>query len=133
MLRHTSTGITSGRIALTDIEIVRLCAEAAGYALEEYARGWRCKRGTETHCVIPFEGEKAAITIYWPLTNKAQAMDLVIALKLDCLFDAEVVGGPAWEVSSSDYCDEFVWGKDLLRAICECAADMQQTRVARAQ
>lgn len=102
---------------LSDLDIVKRCAVAMGYALEEYARGWRCKRGKETHCVIPLDGEKSVISTYNPLVNKAQAMDLVIKFKLNIAQlstgDCKVfTGDAAYEADSTD----------LLRAICLCAA-----------
>ena len=85
---------------LTDLEIVRACARAMGYKLFDDGRP-------------PYD----------PLTNKAQALDLVIELRL-FVKPWPLRGCDGWIVGDENEIAEGR-GETLLRAICECSARVQ--------
>ncbi len=102
---------------MTNIEVVRLCAEAIGIPHQVSSNGtFVARMDSNTH---DFNG------MYDPLTNKAQAMDLVIALGLSVNPIGEI-DALEWEV---EFCSSAgTLDKDLLRAICLCAARVQQAK-----
>ncbi len=108
---------------MSDIEVVRLCARA---------RGLRDGDGAGRH--VAFDVPPSAILaynkqggdcIYHPLTDKAQAMDLVIELGLS-VNPIDEIDALEWEVECCDSAGTL--DKDLLRAICLCAAKVQQAK-----
>ncbi len=114
---------------MTDLEIVRLCAEAMGINTELHnGEFWYCRA---------VEGRM--LHRYDPLTNKAQAMDLVFKLSIN----VEFTQGESWSVMAIAFVDvadpsagsvssDIFWRpnkpEDLLRVICLCAAKVQQAK-----
>ncbi len=111
---------------MSDLEVVRLCAKATGYTLDEYEFGWRCRKDGNVHCIVEKVPRISGIQRYHPLTNKAQALDLVITLRL-CIAWEEA---QRWQVYRDTCFDPAATtaDKDLLRAICLCAAKVQQAK-----
>lgn len=105
---------------MTDLEAVRLCAEAMGYTLTpEYSRSDLVQ--------IPPVGIYRIVSVaeppqaYWPLTDQAQAMALVKKFELTCIKTAS----GTWDVQSVGlgHADP-----DLQRAIVYCVAAMQRAK-----
>ena len=86
---------------MTDQEITRLCAQAMFDALE-----WEQRL---------FE--------YAPLTDDAQAMQMVKQLKLYVAPDQN-----GWDVGPENTDGKAVKNQNLNRAICECVAQMQAAK-----
>lgn len=112
---------------LSDIEIVRACARAMGLKVSEshgslfYMAGFApVYDGEGTDC----SGIEISLE-YDPLTDKSQSMELVIALKLT--IDVGGVMGTGWLVRHYG-AGIFAHEKDLLRAICLCAARIQLSK-----
>lgn len=97
---------------MDDLTIVRLCAEAANVFLMGN------KLQVNNYRLVADDGDN--FYEYWPLTNKAQAMDLVIALELCIGKDSH--GNRTVRHWQSG---RVIKSNDLLRAISECAAKVQ--------
>ena len=94
---------------MTDLEIIRLCAEAINLGAEIDENG----------CYYDSEGSYRG---YWPLTKDEQAMALVKRLGLQ--INATLVNPFLWCVN--DVNENFsAESENLNRAICECVAKMQ--------
>ena len=99
---------------MTDIEIIKKCAEAMGIDVVEVSRG----------LAIPYDNFNEPQPFYDPLTDDAQAMALVKKFGLIIEPDGVMPTTEWWvQVWVSD---EIRWtgvaNKDLNRAICECVA-----------
>lgn len=99
---------------MTDAEIIKACAEhlapGADFIWSDHANGWVV---CEPHARCP--------EVINPLTDRAQALELAEKLRLDiCDLDGEV-----WDVTKEDACG---MDKNLLRAICLCAARVRAAR-----
>jgi hypothetical protein len=98
---------------MTDLEAVKLCAEAMELA---HAVG-------TTKIVLT---DEPGVTVYWPLHDKAQCFDLVERFRL--ILDPYMNGGP-WNVYTyATPIGEIVPDHDLARAIVTCVANMQAAR-----
>ena len=113
---------------MEDIDIVRKCAERMGYTLEPYSKGIRLRGEDGYVCMVI--GDSPIAKQYDPLHDRAQAMDLVIkfGLFIDPPDWQPVKGWNTWQVN------HYAGGKvteirseDLLRAICECVANIKGT------
>ena len=113
---------------LTDLETVRLCAEAMEYPFRERTSG---------QFKLPVERRNKFLQIYcqshgdWyrydPLHDDAQAMALVKKFLLDARFnDKREI--PEWIVTPAYKPEPAAFNPDLNRAICECVAKMQQAK-----
>jgi len=105
---------------MTDIEMVRACARVMGIDTRDI-NGYpyvACE-----HYLRDTSDEKGALKIYSPLTDKAQAMDLVTELRL-FVKPWPLRGCDGWIVGDENETAEGR-GETLLRAICECAANVQ--------
>jgi len=94
---------------MTDLEIIRLCAEAKGLDVQDQ-RGGLILADEILHI---YTGRR-----YDPLHDDAQAMALVKKFPAECLSALQ------------DYAHEHLMGRplDLNRAICECVAKMQAAK-----
>ncbi len=101
---------------LSDLDIVRLCARAMGYRIISERQA-----SVELDCDAALVCEGVP-EIYDPLTNKAQALDLVMALRLTVIA-APLAGWIVQGGQDANFTSET--GTDLLRAICLCAARVQ--------
>lgn len=101
---------------MTDLEIVKACAEAAGLA-------WTAENGyVET--VTLFRGHLENHERYDPLTNDAQAMALVKKLRVSFSACEDAAGNPdGWIVFLDGLTIE---DADLNRAICLAVAGMKK-------
>ena len=95
---------------MTDLEMLKLCAEAMGYKIVY---------PDQADLPLCIESSKGA-GVYFPLHDDAQAMALVKKLELGVLRNGE-----RWEVIHG-----LIWGRntDLNRAIVECVAQMQKAK-----
>jgi hypothetical protein len=106
---------------MTDLEMVKLCAEAMELA---HAVG-------TTKIVLT---DEPGVTVYWPLHDKAQAFELIERLNLNIQSphpDLPVSENNPWLVTPEfDFYKAKVWGSglDLARAIVTCVANMQAAR-----
>ncbi len=98
--------------------MVKACAEAMGYTLDEFSQGWRVRLNGEVHALIPAPGTKPSIALYWPLTNDAQTMALVKRLEITCIWDQT-----HWMTRCET---ERAHDPDLNRAIVECVARLSR-------
>lgn len=98
---------------LTDLDIVRACAAAIDIEIVPNAY-------PEPRSLYDIFNQK----IYWPLTDKAQALSLVIELHMLIMPGTRTPEGRMpWNVEATD---RFTGrDHDLLRAICLCAARVQ--------
>ena len=106
---------------LSDLEIVRLCAEAMDLCEDEQTTRSISYR-EEGHIWIRHEAD-AIGKMYHPLHDDAQAMALVKKLELS-------ISGPPpsglWDVyTRHSGAQVSACNADLLRAICECATRVQ--------
>lgn len=102
---------------MKDIDIVMKCAEMMGL-LEIDAPKTSIP---ESDCGIYV---KSSVYFYDPLHDKAQAMDLVIKLRLH-ITDMQDGNGRAWGVYPGATGGLGVYSPDLLRAVCECVANIK--------
>lgn len=102
---------------MDDLTITRLCARAAGVSLE-----WD---GPPPEVPMYYEGK--TYHLYEPLRNRAQALELVERLKMrvEWIDDMEL-----WCAIPQDPVDTTL-DPSILRAICLCAARVQQAREAK--
>lgn len=106
---------------MNDIEITRLCAEAMG--LTPY-----CIQGILQECggggiYVVSKTDTRGYRVYDPRNDKAQAMELVIALQLSVGYSA------GWGCVKNDDRGMILSGAfhfdDLLRAICTCVSGLR--------
>lgn len=110
---------------MRDLDITRLCAEAMGWKLEEYTKGFRCRDADGfVAAVIPDKGIATFSNRYDPLHDDAQAMALVKKLGLDIHFRADMNG---WYVGGRLHEGLFIHA-DLNRAICQCVAEIEASK-----
>lgn len=108
---------------MTDLEKVKRCAERVGVVTME--RGGRLFLEPQMEVLAG----RARVGTYWPLTNKAQAFDLVERFHMD-------IDGPKWheegawaataygERADRDTPISIASATNLCRAIVECVAQM---------
>lgn len=100
---------------MTDLEMTKLCAEAMGLEVAEQLGGMR------------FMNTQYESSLYDPLANDAQAMELVKRFELNVQGPTYVIP-PRWHVWRKG--DQSFTGVanvlELNRAICECVANMQK-------
>jgi len=118
---------------MTDLEITRLCADAAfgENALHDSDGSYEALES------VNLFGTNLIVQGRWarqfdPLHDDAQAMALVKKLKVYCAWDEDL---QEWETETNNGksgTHEFrhwcAYGKDLNRAICECVAKMQAAK-----
>lgn len=102
---------------MDDLTITKLCAEAMGWKLEEFSRGFRCR--DEDNYIVCIIGKSSVPENYDPLHDDAQAMALVKQFPIQCI-------GAMWEAVKSH--NPTTQRFDLNRAICECVAKVQQAK-----
>lgn len=105
---------------MSDLEIVRLCAEAMDLGCYEVS-------ANKPEHTIRINGSVTS-NHYWPLTDDAQAMALISLLSCN----GELIFTGTQVMFNSDSCGiediyEAVTEHDRRRAICECVAKMQST------
>ena len=105
--------------ARSDLETVRLCAQAMGI--------WHC---SDTDTDFVGRPPVATISTYDPLHDKAQAMELVIAWPLDIRYTNQWIVSGWYSGSKTGMAlqHEVCNPNNLLRAICECVAEMQSAK-----
>ncbi len=96
---------------MTDLEMTKLCAEAMGFEniQDNHIPGRIAVNGGP----------------YWPLSNDAQAMELVKKFKLEPRYNSIQ---EEWFVTESYSQRIFAWSEDLNRAIVEVIAKMQASK-----
>lgn len=117
--------------AMTDLEVTRLCAEAMGldWRLPTNRPMLAHPESAIQYLTIDDSGDECVHNwrIYDPLHDRSQARGLVIALPLDVTHQLT-----AWEVKYWDSADMNYTVRELneslLRAICLCAAEVQQAK-----
>jgi len=102
---------------MTDLEIVKACAEAMNYKVIEPTEYF-----PNITAVIDQQ-----ITAYRPLHDKAQAMELVIRFRLNITQGPPRPAEPTWHVEKNSLSG--AWNADLLRAICVCVALLHRRRI----
>ena len=108
---------------MTDLEITKLCAEAMGWDVYEINPGvWRIRVSDKQVMGLT---DDFCSTLHDPLHDDAQAMALVKKF--------EIMWSSAWSAYTFLNCDEdgtpeYSYSDNLNRAICECAAKMQQAK-----
>lgn len=104
-------------VAVTDLEIVRLCAEAMG--LEPLA----------VYGMDVVIGATPNRYVFRPLHDDGQAMALLYWLSFECEI---IVSSGEFHCNSEEHKMEEIYGitsnADLNRAICECVAKMQAAK-----
>lgn len=120
---------------MSDLELVRLCAEAMGlYLLPAYPKGHLLYNPNHDRGGFMWSGEIDGEGCYFiqsgaydPLHDDAQAMALVKKMSL-CISAPQSyeVSGPKWGVGQDHKLS--TWGPDLNRAIVECVAKMQAAK-----
>ncbi len=113
---------------MNDLEICLLCAKAMDYSVE-HERMTTIKVGggvTFEDFLWMNRGTDKAIT-YWPLTNRAQAMDLVDVLRLT-LTPMTTHGATTYKSWGAEHLQHYASDANILRAICLCAAKIQQAK-----
>lgn len=98
---------------MTDLEIVKKCAEKMGW--REHKHSAKCMYNDELKSTMLADD-------YNPLTDDAQAMELVKRFKLTIFADFKVTAGGCGEIYYGKSPAHGVEAKDLNRAICECVA-----------
>jgi hypothetical protein len=115
---------------MTDLEITKLCAEAMGYVLEPYPKGFRVREpevdGIPGHVLYSISEYATATQHYDPLHDDAQAMALVKKLEICCWKQTPKVVWQAWSDTGLVNRQRSTEHKDLNLAICECVAKMQR-------
>lgn len=107
---------------MTDLEMVRLCAEAMGLMIREVSLN------APEH-TLRIEGVFGSSSYgdYWPLTNRAQCFELVERFHLDVTYtDPYGEEQNCWWVSGEDL--ESNGSPDLSRAIVTTVARMELAR-----
>ena len=107
---------------MTDIEITKLCAQAMGYTLDAYAKGFRVR--DQDNDVIYIIGEGWGRSQYNPLHDDAQAMALVKKFEIRISRTLRPAEGWFAEINNN----QFGSSTDLNRAICECVAKMEAAK-----
>ena len=97
---------------MTDLEMIRKCAEKMGYRMDADNGFSRLQQGAGMDAPEWFE------FIYDPFRDKTQAMELVEKLRLNI----EPCGGTTWEVWRLR--TEVARDSDLRRAIVECVSKL---------
>ena len=102
---------------MTDLEIVRKCAEAMGYEVSEY-------QSRPNVLIVSVAGSPYSFD-YDPLHDRAEAMELVEKLRVSIHFmDSEGVW-TAFCCQSPLERGVRTYDANLLRAICSCVANME--------
>lgn len=112
---------------MDDLEIVRKCAEAMRLRVAT-ENSWERYAKNSNQCWIHKDKlSDGGMYHYDPLTNKAQAFELVEHFKLDIVSKDKDASPeePQWGVFLDDV---FAESNDLKRAICECVAKFSLTR-----
>lgn len=92
---------------MTDLEIVKSCAEKMGF---KWVDAWQAVERADGSCWL-----------YCPLADDAQAMALVKKFSLEIFTNLH---DGYWSVMYATDNDYRVFNKDLNRAICECVAKL---------
>lgn len=105
---------------MSDLAIVKGCAKALGKELHEV-------QGLIGTYYETADGP------FWPLTTKQQALDIAVALRMkivpqDLVMDNKGNKVPGWRVETEGSVAPH-YNVDLLRAICECAAELNGVRI----
>lgn len=100
---------------MSDIELVKACAEAMGIAL------YVASQNAPQHTLRTCNHEN-----YWPLTNDAQAMALVKKFRIEIAWNP--VGWAVNTYSELDMPESYASDDDLNRSICECVAKLKDTQ-----
>ena len=106
---------------LSDLEIVRLCAEAMDLTPYRAVSGGVIQHCSESGIYVVSDRDARGYTEYDPLHDRAQCFELVEKLKLTVDFFAK-----EWTaMSHSPLYVRDASSDNLNRAICECAARVQ--------
>jgi hypothetical protein len=104
---------------MTDLEAVKLCAEAMGHRLDVDGGFSRMAQGAGMDEPNWFQ------FIYDPLHDKAQAFALVERFRMDCMWAHDTA---QWLAGINTPCTHSASHPDLARAIVYCVAYMQAAR-----
>ena len=103
-------------------EVVRLCAEAMGYRV--------AAQQDDGVVFYPHPNRSAVMCAYDPITNSAQAFELVERLEASITFAGSQYGDWLVRITRPHQygpINEEVYNDDLRTAICECAAHAKRT------
>lgn len=111
---------------MTDLEIVKRCAEAMGWVVkptsQEYGQGRPFRvYDKEDDWVIYGIGDGWSIAKFDPLHDDAQAMALLKKFKVELLIDKS----DQWYAKTFGIGSPCIANADLNRAICECVANLE--------
>jgi hypothetical protein len=109
---------------MTDLEMVKRCAERFGFEPYEDQSQWKLEAPAIACKLGKWSGE---CIVYNPLTDDAQAMALVKRFNLSITPDGDCSW---WDVEAWGFSSAHInvisaaQNKDLNRAVCECVARM---------
>ena len=117
---------------MTDLEMVKACAEAMGHPHLHVEENFMESRGQLFYMYHPIDADRPQFSLYDPLHDDAQAMALVkrFGLILDPQHDGQdFASDPGWEVTHPSMPENYLSiNPDLNRAIVGCVARMWKAK-----